>query len=196
MRATPGVTRATPTSARRRRERRTRSFFRREQVTVKMAVLSALHRSAQRCCSIATQTDDFVATLATFFNMSDGDEDPAGFSAPVIEHVAPAPVMTDGTSLLEPVPLVLIEDVAPAPTVTCSRPMTVNPFVVPAPVIEYIIPPSAAACFRLERVQVPIPQIQEQMVENIKVTPGELFPGRVEEHACDARTRCHFDCAC
>ena len=72
MRATPDVARATPTPARRRRERRTRSFFRHEQVAVKMAVISAQHHSAQRCCSIATQTDDGVAMSATFFNMSDG----------------------------------------------------------------------------------------------------------------------------
>ena len=59
MRETPDVERATPTLARRRSERRIRSFFRHEQMAVQMAVVSAQH-SAQRCCSIATQTDDFV----------------------------------------------------------------------------------------------------------------------------------------
>ena len=59
MQATPDVARATPTSARRRRERRIRSF-RHEQMAVQMAVVSAQHHSAQRCRSIATQTDDFV----------------------------------------------------------------------------------------------------------------------------------------
>ena len=122
-----------------------KSFFRPEQMTVKMAVLLALHHTAQRCCSIATQTDDYVATSATFFNMSDGDEDPDGFAALVIEYVAPAPVMTHITSLLEPlVPSVLIENVT-----TCTRPVTVITSVALAPVIEYIAPPSAAACFFL-----------------------------------------------
>ena len=60
MRTIPDVARATPTSARRRRERRIRSFFRHEQMAVHVAVVSAQHHSAQRCCSIATQTDDFV----------------------------------------------------------------------------------------------------------------------------------------
>ena len=108
MRATPDVALAASTLARRRRERRTRSFLRREQMTVKMAVLSALHHSAQRCCSIATQTDEFVATSATFFNMSDGDEDPAT-ATPVNEHMAPAPVLAD--FLEPPVP---VEDVTSA----------------------------------------------------------------------------------
>ena len=86
MRATPDVARAAPTLARRRRERRIRSFFRHEQMAVKMAVISAQHHLAQRCCSIATQTDDYVTTSATFFNMSDGDDfdEPA---APVTEYV-------------------------------------------------------------------------------------------------------------
>ena len=90
------VARATPTPARRCRERRTRFFFRREQITVKMAVLPALHHSAQRCCAIATQTDNYVALL----RMSDGDEDPDGFVALAIEYVAPAPGTTDITSSL------------------------------------------------------------------------------------------------
>ena len=84
MRATPDVARATPTVARRRCERRTRSFFRHGQMAVEMAVISSQHHPAQRCCPIATQTDDYVATSATCFNMSDGDDsdEPA---APVTE---------------------------------------------------------------------------------------------------------------
>ena len=35
---------------------------------------SAQHHSAEHCCSIATQIDDYVTTSATFFNMSDGDD--------------------------------------------------------------------------------------------------------------------------
>ena len=40
-----------------------------------MAVISAQHHSAQRCCSIATQTDGYATTSATFFNMSAGGTD-------------------------------------------------------------------------------------------------------------------------
>ena len=73
-------------------KRRIRSFFRREQMAVKMAVISAQHHSAQRCCSIATQTDDYVTTSATFFNMD--DDDSAEPAAPVTDNVAPAPDVT------------------------------------------------------------------------------------------------------
>ena len=129
--ATPDVARAAPTLARRRRERRIRSSFRHEQMTLNMAVLSAQHHSAQRCCSIATQADEYVATSATFFNMSDG-KDPDGLATPVIEYAEPAPVITDISCLLEPpVPPVLTEYVAPAPAVVCDE---------PAPVIEYMTP--------------------------------------------------------
>ena len=117
--ATPDVARAAPTLARRRRERRIRSFFRHEQMAVKMAVISAQHHSAQRCCSIATQTDDYVTTSATFFNMSDGDDsdEPA---APVTEYVAPAPDVTC---------------TAPAPVIEYVPAST---FSEPVPVIEHV----------------------------------------------------------
>ena len=121
MRATPDVARATPTSARRRRERRIRSFFRHEQMAVQMAVVSAQHHSAQRCCSIATQTDDFVpaatyaataSPAATAASPMVEYVDPAPFvapaaPAPVFEHMAPAPV---------------IENIAPVPAVTLDAP--------------------------------------------------------------------------
>ena len=123
MRATPDVARATPTLVRRRRERRIRSFFRHEQMAIKMAVVSAQHHSAQRCCLIATQTDDYVATSAT--------ASPAAIYAatlapsPVIKHVIPAPAVPHGA----PDPVIeyvssapVIEYMAPAPAVTLSVP--------------------------------------------------------------------------
>ena len=134
MRATPDVARTAPTLARRRRERRIRSFFSHEQLSVKMTVISAQHHSAQRCCSIATQTDDYVATSATFFNMSDGDDsdEPA---APVTEYVAPAPDVTHA---------------APAHT----------DFVTSAPVTEYIAPARvASACTNLDDSGMMNPQL-------------------------------------
>ena len=117
--ANPDVARAAPTLARRRRERRIRSFFRHEQMAVKMAVISAQHHSAQRCCSIVTQTDDYVTASATFFNMSDGDDsdEPA---APVTEYVAPALDVTYAA------PAPVIEYV---PDDTCAA---------PAPVIKHV----------------------------------------------------------
>ena len=59
-----------------------------------MAVVSAQHHSAQRCCSVATQTDDEVPA-ATYASTT--------APTPVFEYVAPAPV---------------IEYIAPAPAVT------------------------------------------------------------------------------
>ena len=51
-------------------------------------------------------------------------------ASPVIEYVAPAPVMTDITSLLEPpLPFVLTEYMAPAPATTyaaTASPVTVT----------------------------------------------------------------------
>ena len=111
MRATPDVAGATPTSARRRRERRTRSFFRHEQMAVHMAVISALHHSAHRCCSVATQIDDemlaatFAATAspAATYTATRAPDAPA----PVFEYVALAPGMENvapATSVILPVP--------------------------------------------------------------------------------------------
>ena len=119
MRATPDVARAGPTSARRRRERRIRSFFRHEQMAIRMAVVSAQHHSAQRCCSVATQTADEVpATTA---------------ASPMVEYVDPAPVA----------PAPVIGYVAPAPSVTYAAPASVIEYVAPAPVFGYFAPAPA-----------------------------------------------------
>ena len=120
MRATPDVARAGPTSARRRRERRFRSFFRHEQMAIKMAVVTAQHHSAQRCCTIATQTVDL---------------DPAPVApAPVFEYVAPAPAVTDAA------PTPVVGFVAPAPAVTYAAPAPVVGYVAPAPAVSYAAP--------------------------------------------------------
>ena len=121
MRATPDVARAMPTSARRRRERRIRSFFRHEQMAVKMAVVSAQHHSAQRCCSVATQTVDEVP--ATTFDAT---------SLPVAACAATA---------ASP----MVEYVVPAPSVTYAAPASVFEYVAPAPVFEFIAPAPAGS---------------------------------------------------
>ena len=120
MWATLDVARATPTSARRRRERRIRSFFRHGQ----MAVVTAQHHSAQRCCTIATQT--VGSPSATYA---------ATAASPMVEYVDPAPVA----------PAPVIEYVAPAPSVTYAAPALVFEYVAPAPVFEFIAPASAGS---------------------------------------------------
>ena len=143
MRVTPDVARAGPTSARRRRERRIRSFFRDEQMAVKMAVVSAQHHSAQRCCSVATQTDDEVPATSAASPLV-GYVDPAPVSpAPVVGYVAPSPAVTFAA------PAPVVGYVAPAPAVTFAAPAPVIDYVapahsvtyaVPAPVIDYVAP--------------------------------------------------------
>ena len=94
-----------------------------------MAVISAQHHSAQ--------TNDYVTTSATFFNMSDGDDsdEPA---APVTEYVAPVPYVT----CTAPAPV--IEYV---PAGTCTEPVPVlelvsfahdDTYAAPAPVTEHV----------------------------------------------------------
>ena len=87
--------------------------------------------------------------------------------SPVMEYVAPAPVMTDITSLLEPpVPLVLTEYVAPAPAAThvaTASLVTVTEDVASAPIVSYTTPAPV-----IER---PAPEI-----EYIAPSPAEFFP--------------------
>ena len=134
MRATPDVARAGPTSARRRRERRFRSFFRHEHMAVKMAVVSAQHHSAQRCCSVATQTGDEVPAMTAASPMV-GYVDPAPVSpAPVIGYVAPTPAVTYEA------PAPVVGFVAPAPAVTYAAPASVIDYVAPAPSVTFAAP--------------------------------------------------------
>ena len=160
MRATPDVARAGPTSARRRRERRFRSFFRHEQMAVKIAVVSAQHHSAQRCCTIATQTDDSPASsyAATAASPMVEYMDPAPVSpasvfgyvaptpavtyaapAPVVGYVAPAPAVT----YVAPAPV--IDYVASAPSVSYAAPAPVFKYVAPAPVFGFVAPAPAGS---------------------------------------------------
>ena len=113
MRATPDVARATPTPARRRRDRRMISFFRHERMTVQTAVISAQHHSAQRSCSVATQTYDEVPA-ATASPAATFAATPA--SAPVATHAAPAPVF----EYVAPAPV--MENIAPVPAVIFDAP--------------------------------------------------------------------------
>ena len=114
-------------AAKKRRDRRYRSFWLHELMAVKMATLTACHHSAQKklaAIHAAMQTD------MTF-----------GEQAPVYEYVAPArftcplaPV-TEHTDDTDAAPAPMSEYVAPA------TPETVNAHVAPVPVIEYIVPP-------------------------------------------------------
>ena len=119
MWATPDVARAGPTSARRRRERRFRSFFRHEQMAIKLAVVSAQHHSAQRCCSVATQTGDEVPAMTYAAAASLVAACAATAASPMVEYVDPAPVA----------PAPVFEYVAPAPA-----------YIAPAPAVSFVAP--------------------------------------------------------
>ena len=82
-------------------------------MTVQMAVISAQHHSAQRCCSVATQTDDEMPA-ATVSPAATYAATPA--SAPDATHAAPAPVFEH----VAPTPV--IEYIAPAPAMTYAAP--------------------------------------------------------------------------
>ena len=137
---TPDVARATTTPARRRRERRFRSFFRHEQMAVRMVVVSAQYHSAQRCCSVATQTDDEVpATTAAspmvgYVDPAPGSPAPYAAPAPVVGYVARSPAVTYAA----PAPVIVF--VAPAPSVTYAAPAPVFEYVTPSPVFGFIAP--------------------------------------------------------
>ena len=105
-------------SAVRRRERRMRSWWRHEQASVKMALVTAGHHS----CRKATGTEIGVQAGTHLFHdfdleSADTNLDVFDAPAPVTYHVAPA------------------------------TPATVNANVASAPVIGYIAPPSAATRF-------------------------------------------------
>ena len=155
---------------------------------LKMAVIPAQHHSAQRCCSIATQTDDYVTTSATLFNMSDGDDadEPA---APVTEHVAPAQTVTYATPALviEHIPSLVIEFIAPPAAVYPSFSQQLPPAYTNVAVIGLLNPLfsiTAVEASQAEAVVQEIPEvlvverIQEQIVEPIEVIPQERVKPR------------------
>ena len=74
--------------------------------------LSAQHHSAQRCRSIATQTDDFVPAATYAATASPGATYAATAASPMVEYVDPAPVVTYAA------PAPVIEYIAPAPAMT------------------------------------------------------------------------------
>ena len=125
-----------------------------------MAVVTAQHHSAQRCCTIATQT--VVSPSATYAASAASPMveyvDPAPVvPAPVTEYVAtatavtyaaPAPVdgyvaPTPAVTYAAPAPV--IDFVAPAPSVTYAAPASVFEYVAPAPVLEFIAPTPAVS---------------------------------------------------
>ena len=78
-----------------------------------MAVVSAQHHSAQRCCSVATQTDDEVLAATYAATASLAATYAATAPSPVIEYVVPAPAVTYAA------PAPVTEYIAPAPAMTC-----------------------------------------------------------------------------
>ena len=88
-------------SARRRRDRRLRAWWRREQFAIRCAVACASHHSHMRVTSVATQTDDevlaasFAATAspAATYAATPASVATDAAPAPVFKYVAPAPVI-------------------------------------------------------------------------------------------------------
>ena len=77
-------------------------------MAVQMVVVSAQHHSAQRCRSIATQTDDFVPAATYAATASPAASYAATAASPMVEYVDPAPVVTCAA------PAPVIEYIAPA----------------------------------------------------------------------------------
>ena len=122
-----------------------------------MAVVSAQHHSAQRCCSVATQTGDVVPATTAASPMV-GYVDPAPVSpAPVIGYVAPTPAVTYAVpspvvgygaptpAVTYAAPAPVIGYVAPAHSVTYAAPAPVFESVAPAPVFEFVAPAPAVS---------------------------------------------------
>ena len=112
-------------SARRRRERRLRAWFRHEQFAIRCALASAKHHSHMRVASVATQTDFVLAaTYSATASLA------ATFAAtlapvPVFEQVVPAHVATHAAPapVFEYVASALVtENIAPAPAVPFDAP--------------------------------------------------------------------------
>ena len=76
-------------SARRRRERRLRSMWRHEQVSIKMAVLSGTYHSAQRCAHVDRGVQVGVPWIHDF-EMSDVSDESTATPPSATEYVAPA----------------------------------------------------------------------------------------------------------
>ena len=141
-------------SARRRRERRLRSFYRHEHMSIRMVVASMSHHSYEHSKSGVHAT---IQTALLFSIMCDGEDGSwpasivsyfAATPAPalVIEYVAPAFAVTHAA------PAPAIEDVAPAFAVTYTALSPVIDYVAPtfavtpdepAPVTEYLRSTSA-----------------------------------------------------
>ena len=122
--------------ARRRRERRYRSFWRHELMAVKMATLTACHHSAQKKLA--------VTHAATQSDLTHGEVT----SAPAVTKAAPAPVdgyVAPTLAVTSAAPAPVIGYVAPAPSVTYAAPASVFEYVAPAPVFEFIAPAGAVS---------------------------------------------------
>ena len=101
-----------------------------------MAVVTAQHHPAQRCCTIATQTVDSPSVVEYVA------------PAPAVTYAAPAPVVgyvSSAPAVTFAAPAPVIGYVAPAPSVTYSAPASVFEYVAPAPVFEYIAPEPAVS---------------------------------------------------
>ena len=112
-------------SARRRRERRLRAWWRHEQFAIRCVVACASHHSHMRVTSVATQTDFVLAATYAATASPAATYAATPTPSPVIEYV----VLVLAVNYVAPAPVIeymssapVIEHIAPAPAVTHSVP--------------------------------------------------------------------------
>ena len=184
-----------------RRERRLRSFWRYQQLSLKMMAASMSHHSWQHRASVGVQTDEAVnehVTLAAVpyaATTSPISVTEYATLAPVVSYVTPAPV-------IEHMPAPVIKNIAPPPAVfdptglenpqistsAVKISQVVDPFPLSddfaAPMYNQVHQGQTVATMRphviiQEPPQVPVGEwSQEQFVETIEVLPQE----RVDQH--------------
>ena len=118
-------------AARRRRERRYRSFWRHELMAVKLATLTACHHSAQN--------KPAVTHAASQTGLSHGELT----SAPAVTYAAPAPVfgyVAPALAVTDAAPTLVVGYVAPAPAGTDAAPTPVVGYVAPTPAVTFEAP--------------------------------------------------------
>ena len=127
-------------SARRRRERLLRAFWRHETFAVWCAFATATHHSAYRPRYVA-HADAFTQTATPAPDVYAATVDP-----PLLAE--PAPPIREATPVVDAPPVVVelvppapvAEPAVPAPAVSCAAPPPVDKYVAPEPVVTYAAP--------------------------------------------------------
>ena len=137
-----------PRSAARRRERWIRSMWRHEQLSVRMALVTAAHHSSQRTLSAATQTD--------------------AAPAPVDEHIAPAPAERVAPApAVYAVPATVNAYAAPAPDLNLAS--ILEPLV---PVVQLVQDPQVQIIEKIVEILESLPAKGTQTSEILGTAPA------------------------